>query len=52
MSHSQIIENLPSYSIHGNEKDLFGDYLFYRKQAIQFGSEFSKPYNVTCGVPQ
>ena len=52
LSHSKIIENLPSYGIRGKEKELFTNYLFNRKQAVRFGSHFSASCNVTCGVPQ
>ena len=52
LSHAQIIKNLPSYGIRGKEKDQFVNYLFNRKQAVRFGSDLSKPHNVTCGVPQ
>ena len=52
LSHAQIIKNLPCYGIRGKEKDLFVNYLFNRKQAVHFGSDLSKPHNVTCGVPQ
>lgn len=52
LSHAQIIENLPSYGIHGKEKELFTNYLFNRKQSVRFGSDLSEASNVTCGVPQ
>ena len=52
LSHSQIIENLSNYGIHDNEKEFFTNYLFNRKQCVNFQNVLSPPETVTSGVPQ
>jgi len=52
LSHGQIIANLTRYGITGVEKELFSDYLFNRKQQVNYIGEQSPFKSVTCGVPQ
>ena len=43
LSHAQILENQPSYGIHGCEQHLFSHYLFNHKQAVRFNQELWVP---------
>lgn len=52
LSHSQIIANLANYGIHDVEKEFFTNYLFNRKQQVNFQNSMSDIEAVTCGVPQ
>jgi hypothetical protein len=52
LSHSQIIANLSNYGIHDKEKELFINYLFNRKQKVNFQNVMSSAETMTCGVPQ
>ena len=51
ISHSSILEKLPSYGI-GREKAFFTDYLFNRWQRVSYKSILSSSKPIFCGVPQ
>jgi len=52
LSHSQIISNLENYGVRDVERELFVNYLFNRKQQVNFLNVLSGSESVTCGVPQ
>ena len=52
ISHSSILEKLPSYGITGHEKAFFTDYLFNRWQRVSYKSILSTSKPIFCGVPQ
>ena len=52
LSHSQIINNLSNYGIRDVEKNFFINYVFNRKQLVNFRNVLSKPGTVLYCVPQ
>ena len=52
INHSVLLENLPRYGIQDNEMNWFTDYLFLRRQIVQFKEVLSEPNPVFAGVPQ
>ena len=52
ISHSVLLEKLSCYGIQDNELNWFTDYLFLRKQIVQFKGVLSEPNPVFTGVPQ
>jgi len=52
ISHSVLLEKLSRYGIQNNELNWFTDYLFLRKQIVQFNGVLSEPNPVFTGVPQ
>ena len=52
LSHASIIDKLPSFGIHGTATEWFTDYLFARKQSVQYDGFLSDEQSVYCGVPQ
>ena len=52
ISHSVLLEKLSCYGIQDNELNWFTDYLFLRKQLVQFKGVLSEPNPVFTGVPQ
>ena len=52
LSHSQIISNLANYGIQDVENEFFINYLFNRKQQVNFQNSKSDTEAVTCGVSQ
>ena len=52
IGHSTLLSKLPSYGINENELEWFKDYLFNRKQLVNYLNETSSFRNVNCGVPQ
>ena len=53
ISHSGSLENcLAIYDIQDNELNWFMDYLFLRRQIVQFKGVLSEPNPIFTGVPQ
>ena len=52
MSHSSLLDKLPSYGIKDLELLWFTDYLFLRKQIVEYDGVYSNTESVTVGVPQ
>ena len=52
ISHSVLLEKLSQYGIQDNELNWYTDYLFLRKQNVQFKGVLSEPNPVFTGVPQ
>ena len=52
VSHSSILTKLEQYGIKDVEKEWFTNYLFDRKQSVNFEGCFSNVDHVYCGVPQ
>ena len=52
ISHSSLLSKLPFYGIRNNELKWFTDYLFLRKQTVQYNGVLSEPNPVFSGVPQ
>ena len=52
ISHSVLLEKLSRYGIQDNELNWFTDYLFLRKQIVQFKGVLSELNPVFTGVPQ
>ena len=52
VSHSSLLNKLPSFGIHGTELNWFTDYLFNRKQFVQSNGCASDIISIFCGVPQ
>ena len=52
MSHSDLLVKLPLYGVQGKELDWFTDYLYLRKQIVQFKGTLSESRPVFAGVPQ
>ena len=52
ISHSVLLEKLSRYEIQDNELNWFTNYLFLRKQIVQFKGVLSEPNPVFTGVPQ
>ena len=50
--HEILLPKLPSYGIRNTELTWFTDYLFSRKQLVNFDKCSSKKESVLCGVPQ
>ena len=52
LSHSQIINNLSNYGVYDTEMEFFINYLFNRKQCVNFQNTISQTESITSGVPQ
>ena len=52
IGHEILLSKLPSYGIRNTELTLFTDYLFSRKQLVNFEKYSLKKESVLCGVPQ
>ena len=52
VSHSVLLSKLPSYGIMNTEFQWLTDYLFNRKQIVQYQGAFSNAIPVYTGVPQ
>ena len=52
ISHSVLLKKLFRYGIQDNELNWFTDYLFLRKQIVQFKGVLSEPNPVFTGVSQ
>ena len=52
LSHSQIINNFYNYGVSNVGKKVFINYLFDRKQLVNFRNVLSKTEPVLCGVLQ
>ena len=52
ISHSNLLNKLPRYGIHGQELAWFTDYLFHRKALVQYKQTRSDTFTITSGVPQ
>ena len=52
ISHSLLLNKLPSYGITDRELGWFTDYLFLRKQSVEVNGTLSNAYPVYTGVPQ
>ncbi len=52
VSHCGLLNKLPNYGIQDKELDWFTDYLFLRRQIVQFSGTLSEPNPVFTGVPQ
>ena len=52
ISHSKVLNKLPSYGIHDRELDWFTDYLFGRKAVVQYNQATTDSFSITSGVPQ
>jgi len=52
IGHSILLSKLPGYGIRHNEVKWFEDYLFDRKQIVQYDGTTSQPQPLYCGVPQ
>ena len=52
LSHSVLLQKLPSYGVIGPELMLPEDYLFSRQQYVQIEGKRSNITNITTGVPQ
>ena len=52
VSHSSLLDKLPSFGIYGTELNWFTDYLFNRSQFVQNNGCTSDVTSVFCGVPQ
>ena len=52
IGHEILLSKLPSYGIRNTEQTWFTDYLFSRKQLVNFDKCSSKKESVLCGVPQ
>ena len=50
--HEILLSKLPSYGIRNTELTWFTDYLFSRKQLVNFDKCSLKKESVLCGVPQ
>ena len=51
VSHSCLLNKLPSYGINNKELHWFTDYLFSRTQSIQFNGALSDANPIFSGVP-
>ena len=51
ISHSLLLDKLPSYDITDGELGWFTDYLFLRKQAVEINGRISNVYPVYTEVP-
>ena len=52
VSHSVLLNKLSFYGIQDTELQWFTDYLFLRKQKVQYNGVLSEPSPVFTGVPQ
>ena len=52
ISHSVLLSKLSRYGVYDMELLWFTDYLFLRKQIVQFNGVLSKPNPINTGVPQ
>ena len=52
IGHEILLSKLPSHVIRNTELTWFTDYLFSRKQLVNFDKCSSKKESVLCGVPQ
>ena len=52
VSHSCLLNKLPSYGINNKERHWFTDYLFSRMQSVQFKGALSDANPIFSGVPQ
>ena len=52
IGHEILLSKLPSYGIRNTELTWFTDYLFSRKQLVNFDKCSLKKESVLCGVPQ
>ena len=52
ISHSLLLDKLPSYGITNGEFGWFKDYLFLRKQSVEINGTITNAYPVYTGVPQ
>ena len=52
VDHSRVLSKLPLYGISHEELQWFENYLFDRKQSVQFDGIKSETQSVSCGVPQ
>ena len=52
IGHEILLSQLPSYGIRNTELTWFTDYLFSRKQLVNFEKYSLKKESVLCGVPQ
>ena len=52
ISHSSLLNKLPSYGVTGKELEWFKSYLFNRQQFVRYEKKVSDPNPVLCGVPQ
>ena len=52
VSHSRLLNKLPSYGINNKELHWFTDYLFSRTQSVQFKGALSDANPIFSGVPQ
>ena len=52
VDHSMLLSKLPLYGINHEELQWFENYLFDRKQFVQFDGVKSETQSMSCGVPQ
>ncbi len=52
VNHSQLLNNLPQYGVHGKELDWFKDYLFQRMVRVAYNGNLSQESYSFIGVPQ
>ena len=52
ISHSVLLNKLPTYGITDGELVWFTDYLFLREQSVEINGTFSDAFPVYTGVPQ
>ena len=52
ISHGKILQKLNEYGIRNIESELFLDYLFNRKQLMNYNNILSQSSLVTCGISE
>ena len=52
ISYSVLLSKLSRYGVYDKELKWFTDYLFLRKQIVQFNGILSEPNPINTGVPQ
>ena len=52
ISHSNLLEKLPLFGVHGDKLDSFVDYLFGRSVVVNYNKSISNVRYVLRGVPQ
>jgi hypothetical protein len=52
VNHSQLLNKLPQYGVHGKELDWFKDYLFQRMVRVAYNGNLSQESYSFIGVPQ
>jgi len=52
ISHSVLLQKLPTYGISNAELTWFSDYLFERYQRVHYDDDLSPPEAIHCSVPQ